>query len=154
MQGIYHRKIAECKYQFEVRERMCVFKRERERERNKGRKVKQNTTSIRFWTCNTRILFLEFSIFSKQFHFNMNKWAKRGLKFSGGMGRLFVLSWCLMQKSWMRRFLLTIKADSPGILQYLPFDKKENSKMYLNKTYFHWPSWVENHFYNFWIEFF
>ena len=70
-----------------------------ERERSKGREVKQNTTSIRFWTCNTRILFLEFSIFSKQFHFNMNKWAKRGLKFSGGMGRLFVLSWCLMQKS-------------------------------------------------------
>ena len=80
-------------------EREIERERERERERSKGRKVKQNTTSIRFWTCNTRIMFLEFSIFCKQFRFNMNKWAKRGLKFSGGMGRLFVLSWCLMQKS-------------------------------------------------------
>ena len=91
----------------------------------------QNTTSIRVWTCNTRILFLEFSLFSKPFHFNMNKWAKRGLKFGGGMGRLFVLSWCLMQQTWMWRFLLTIKEDSPGITIFAVRQKKrkfENTK--------------------------
>ena len=47
--------------------------RERERERI------QKTTSIRFWACIIRILFLNFSTLSKAVsHLNINKWAREG----------------------------------------------------------------------------